>query len=276
MMIHEASQGVRGNSDELRKAADLLDGISSDIAQIYANRTGKDIEEVRKMMKAETWIYAAEALEMGFVGTVINDKVSARKLGTIKAQLNINTMNKEFTAEQKSWFEKKFDSLSKLLKGNIKNMVVKLEDGAEVFVETEDGDLMGKKVFTVVDGNPTADAAPNGEHATADGRIIVVADGIITEVKESADTEASKELETVKAELENLKAELTAKENVIAEKEIEIQARAKDITTFKAEFEAFKNKIVTGDIVNEQDFPKGGEQKKDIVTATLEYRKNKK
>jgi ATP-dependent protease ClpP protease subunit len=263
--------------------ADDLEGLAADlrknetmIADFYNNNLSLDKNVISEKMKAETWIYAAEALEMGFVGTVINDKVSARKLGTIKAQLNINTMQKEFTAEQKTWFETKFQQLSNLLKGSVKNMVVKLEDGGEVFVETEDGDLMGKKVVTVVDGEPTTEAAPNGEHATADGRIIVVADGIITEVKESEDTEASKELETVKAELENLKAELTAKENVIAEKETEIQARAKDITTFKAEFEAFKNKIVTGDIVNEQDFPKGGEQKKDLVTATLEYRKNKK
>jgi ATP-dependent protease ClpP protease subunit len=67
MMIHEASQTVRGNSDELRKAADLLGGISSDIANIYAEKTGKTQGEIREMMKAETWMNFDDALKNGFV-----------------------------------------------------------------------------------------------------------------------------------------------------------------------------------------------------------------
>lgn len=72
MMIHEASQGVRGNADELRKAADLLDGISNDIAAIYSERTGKPIEDVRTMMKEETWMTATEALAIGFIDSVVD------------------------------------------------------------------------------------------------------------------------------------------------------------------------------------------------------------
>jgi len=72
MMIHEASQGVRGNAGELRKAADLLDGLSSDIAQIYANRTGKSLEEMRTMMKVETWMTAKQAVDLGFANEVFD------------------------------------------------------------------------------------------------------------------------------------------------------------------------------------------------------------
>ena len=72
MMIHEASQGVRGNAEELRKAADLLDGISGDIAAIYSERTDKSMEDVRTMMKAETWMTAPEALEIGFIDSVFD------------------------------------------------------------------------------------------------------------------------------------------------------------------------------------------------------------
>jgi ATP-dependent Clp endopeptidase proteolytic subunit ClpP len=72
MMIHEASQGVRGNAEELRKAADLLDGISNDIAVIYSERTGKPLDDIRTMMKAETWMNATEALQNGFIDGVFD------------------------------------------------------------------------------------------------------------------------------------------------------------------------------------------------------------
>jgi ATP-dependent protease ClpP protease subunit len=72
MMIHEASQTVRGNAGELRKAADLLDGLSEDIAGIYSERTGKPLDEVREMMKAETWMSAKQAVDLGFANEVFD------------------------------------------------------------------------------------------------------------------------------------------------------------------------------------------------------------
>jgi ATP-dependent Clp endopeptidase proteolytic subunit ClpP len=72
MMIHEASQGVRGNAEELRKAADLLDGLSADIAQTYANRTGKPLDDIRALMKAETWMNAKQAVELGFANEIFD------------------------------------------------------------------------------------------------------------------------------------------------------------------------------------------------------------
>ena len=72
MMIHEASNTVRGNAEQLRAGADLLDGISSDIAAIYASRTGKTLEAIREMMKAETWMTAAQSVEMGFANEIFD------------------------------------------------------------------------------------------------------------------------------------------------------------------------------------------------------------
>ena len=72
MMIHDAQQVVGGNADKLRQSANLLDGISADIANIYANRTGKPVEEIRAMMKKETWMSAKEAVEKGFADEVFD------------------------------------------------------------------------------------------------------------------------------------------------------------------------------------------------------------
>lgn len=79
MMIHEASNTVKGNADQLRAAADLLDGISTDIAVIYSNRTGMPVETIRGMMKVETWMTAAQAVENGFANSIFDIRANNPK-----------------------------------------------------------------------------------------------------------------------------------------------------------------------------------------------------
>jgi len=57
----------------MRKNADLLEGISSEIAGIYADRTGGDLKAIRNLMFAETWMTADEAKTNGFVDVVLKD-----------------------------------------------------------------------------------------------------------------------------------------------------------------------------------------------------------
>lgn len=80
IMIHDASAGQHGNAGQLRKTADMLDEISDDIASIYAERTGKDKSDIRKMMLAETWIRANDAVEMGFADEIFDTKTSAMSI----------------------------------------------------------------------------------------------------------------------------------------------------------------------------------------------------
>lgn len=106
------------------------------------------------------------------------------------------------------------------------------------------------------DGNMTDTPAPDGEHVTEDGRTIVVAGGIVTEVKEAEDVEAlKKELAEAKAQAEALNAKVTELETAKAEVETNFE-------NANREFLNFKNQILNGKIENEQDFPKGGEPAK--------------
>jgi len=77
MMIHDASSGTHGNAEQLRKTADLLDSISSDIANIYSDRTGNPVDEIRAMMKKETWMNAATCLEKNFADEIIGIAVKS-------------------------------------------------------------------------------------------------------------------------------------------------------------------------------------------------------
>ena len=73
LMIHDPWSIVIGNSDTMREEADLLDKIGGVIQKAYMDKTGKDGKEIKKLMKAETWMTGDEALEMGFIDVI--DKI---------------------------------------------------------------------------------------------------------------------------------------------------------------------------------------------------------
>ena len=70
MMIHDASGLAWGNAATMREMADLLDKCSDNIADIYAQRTGRDVAAWRADMLAETWYSADEALSAGLVDSI--------------------------------------------------------------------------------------------------------------------------------------------------------------------------------------------------------------
>lgn len=71
IMIHEASQGIHGTSEDHARAAKNLDEISEEIAGIYAEKTGATTAEMRDLMKKETWMGADEAVKKGFADEVL-------------------------------------------------------------------------------------------------------------------------------------------------------------------------------------------------------------
>ena len=80
IMIHEASQAVAGDAATHARAAKLLEEISEEIAAIYAKRTGGDPEEMRALMKEETWMGAAEAIERKFADEIVQFDKPAKNM----------------------------------------------------------------------------------------------------------------------------------------------------------------------------------------------------
>ncbi len=70
-MIHRCSGGARGNADKMLSAYNSMMQTDKDMADIYAERTGKTTEECLELMKAETWYGAEEAMAAGFVDEII-------------------------------------------------------------------------------------------------------------------------------------------------------------------------------------------------------------
>lgn len=84
MMIHEPWGIAMGDSEDFLKAAEALDVLAQGLMKTYSARTGQTDEEVRKMMKAETWFTAEDAVEKGFA-----DEVTELQ-GKAKASLDLS------------------------------------------------------------------------------------------------------------------------------------------------------------------------------------------
>jgi ATP-dependent Clp protease, protease subunit len=74
LMVHNAWSIVVGNRHDLAQAIPALEAFDGSMRELYAARTGMDQEEVGKLMDAETWINAKDAIDKGFASEVIEVK----------------------------------------------------------------------------------------------------------------------------------------------------------------------------------------------------------
>jgi len=89
MMIHDPWSIVMGDSDELRKYADILDMMGEQIISGYQRHSNLDAADIRAMMSDETWMNADTAMEHGFathidgamqIAANISDKLTFSKM----------------------------------------------------------------------------------------------------------------------------------------------------------------------------------------------------
>lgn len=71
IMIHKASSGLQGNSNDLEHEAIVLKGIDQSIASTYELRTGLDKNQLLSLMEKETWLSAQEAVDKGFADEIM-------------------------------------------------------------------------------------------------------------------------------------------------------------------------------------------------------------
>jgi ATP-dependent Clp protease, protease subunit len=74
MMIHHPWSIVLGNAADMRKEADVLDKVSGSLLSAYAEKTGRDGEELSALMDDETWFTAAEAVAFGIADEVFAEE----------------------------------------------------------------------------------------------------------------------------------------------------------------------------------------------------------
>ena len=95
-MIHDPWSIAVGDSREMRKQAGILDQHKSAIVPLYVSQTGRRAETISRLMEAETWMTAEEALKEGFID----------EIGTTEATAG--------TPESAAQFEQGFSLLQKM------------------------------------------------------------------------------------------------------------------------------------------------------------------
>lgn len=75
IMIHGAAVGTCDylTAEDVKKIAKNLEAANSAIAQIYHEKTGLEVDTLRNMMKAETWMVGQDAVDKKFANTLLSD-----------------------------------------------------------------------------------------------------------------------------------------------------------------------------------------------------------
>jgi len=89
LMIHNAWMLAVGDQNDLRKNADDLEVINAATIQAYLNHVNISEDKLREMMDAETWISAADALEMGFATAVVNPATTDKAAASLRQRQQI-------------------------------------------------------------------------------------------------------------------------------------------------------------------------------------------
>ncbi|MDN5473985.1 MAG: Clp protease ClpP [Lactococcus lactis] len=71
IMIHNVAMGAQGDYHDMDKASEILVKANSSLANAYVIKTGKTKDEILKLMEAETWLTADEAVANSFADEIM-------------------------------------------------------------------------------------------------------------------------------------------------------------------------------------------------------------
>ena len=226
LMVHQPFSYGGGNSDDLRKDADLLDKIEGMIVNIYARKMmqtkGMDEDEAKKKSKkyvqAETWFTAQEALEAGLIDSINKDMQPAQPI-TESVEANNRT-------DKKYNYTNHFKNAPLAFKLQLDNQMdnKQVKEAKSLFARL--ANLFG------VSNNAEAETVEETVDATVEETPIVETEKMTAEqMKEALETEGyavitKEELDANQELLNKLNARLTAIENKQASKNIAAPALA--------------------------------------------------
>lgn len=121
------SEQISAFIEDLKKTKETCDKIDLVLASIYANKTGKSIEEMHNFMNEEKWITAEEAKELGLVDEIIEDEEEKNdSLANIVAEniqaLGFPSLPKTKTEKKPSWLSGLTAKIDKILNSKAPEM----------------------------------------------------------------------------------------------------------------------------------------------------------
>jgi ATP-dependent Clp protease, protease subunit len=245
-LIHLPMTSVFGNTQDIDVVKNDLKNIENKLAKIYESETSMTFEMAIEQMKKEEFVTPDWLVENGFANEIYEFKAVAKIINN-----NQNQKMTEFSDDQKSWFEQFFTKIENALKPKVKNLLVQDGTGTEIDFYELEADATPKVGDKAKVNNENA----NGEFVMPSGDTYVFESGVLTEIKTAEDVEA------LKAEIENLKGQLTEKENAITNSASEFENKLQGL---RIEFE---NKLKSDFNYDPKSEPKPINQPKNRVVT---------
>ena len=209
--------------EDLERLAQQLEDETARALDFMVERTGADREVLEALMNEDKFIGMDQAKELGFIQTIIEPASASAKgwrrpKGFKTSETNMsknNTLASAFQAIAEALGLK----MSMVAEEAPVAYVLTSQDGTEINIDKPEGE-----------DPAVGDAAtPDGEHLMPDGTTIVIADGVITEIRdaetEEQTTEEPEEAAEESAEADEHAAALAAKDEEIAK----LQARIAEL-----------------------------------------------
>lgn len=221
-MIHNPWGFGMGNAGEMQEYTDVLKDAEEKLLNFYVEKTGGDKEKISALMNEEKNISADDAKTLGFITEVVNTmKAMAQVRPTSKSDNSKQFQNMENTIINS--LNKKFDGLMAFIKGEkILNASVKTSGDETLYYE---GDLaVGTAIFT---DEAMTTKAPDKDYTLSDGRVITVAEGKVSAIKEAptgTDEPAATDPVALKAKVDALTLENAENKKLLKEQSDSIQA----------------------------------------------------
>lgn len=222
---------IKGDSETMQVAANMLKAIEVDYELFYSKQTGAKPEVISQIMAKNQPLTNEEIESNGFAKIQIE---SFQAVATFNFNQNNEQMTEQEKEEMKTWGEKINAIFSKFFP---KAIMVADAGGNELeFPDIKDASEIAVGVKVNVKGT-----AFSGESLQSDGTTIIAENGIVAEIKpvESAPNEADQ----MKVEIEALKnqlAEATATATALAEEKTEL---SNSLAFAKTEFEQFRGQF---------------------------------
>lgn len=206
------------HKEDLEKLAASLDEDNKMALDFMVERTGADRATLEAIMKEDTPMDMERAKELGFIHEII-EPASASARGWKRPTMAASDTNSLTNMDNKKTLASAFKAFAEALGLSIKmeadpapvGYALTSQDGTEINIDKPEGE----------DPAVGDSATPDGAHLMPDGTTIVIADGVITEIRdadgeqegesdENNDNEGHEaELAAKDAEIERLQARIT-------------------------------------------------------------------
>lgn len=224
MLVHKCSNFVDAwgsyNADQMQELIDQLtankkenDKIDVVIAQLYADKCGKSINEILDILKREEWLTADEALEYGFIDEIVDapDLQKQNFTNTLAAKFN------RFGLPTEGLEHKQVDSVLDKFISAIRSWQLKFSEPATQEPTNQIFDVMNFQ-FTNVAALLDIEALATSE----DGKVDITAD----------------QMQAIENRIAELAQNLADRDNTIADRDNSISELTAQVDTLTAQVEA--------------------------------------